>query len=71
MKVKGSDGAEHSVRESEHDLTLIYNVAQPELKGLQLKATYVYYTNSEAMVQPSRQGEQKNLRGYLIYRFSI
>ena len=71
MKVKGSNGSEHSVQESENDLTLIYNFPQPELKGLELKVTYVYYTNSEAMVGPSGQGEQKNLRAYLIYRFSI
>lgn len=71
MKVKGSNGSEHSVQESENDLTLIYNFPQPELKGLELKVTYVYYTNSEAMVVPSGQGEQKNLRAYLIYHFSI
>lgn len=71
MKVKGSNGSEHSVQESENDLTLIYNFPQPKLKGLELKATYVYYTNSEAMVGPSGQGEQKNLRAYLIYHFSI
>ena len=70
MKVS-SNGSEQSVRESENDLTLIYNFPQPELKGLELKVTYVYYTNSEAMVVPSGQGEQKNLRAYLIYRFSI
>ena len=71
MKVKDSNGSEHSIQESENDLTLIYNFPQPELKGLELKVTYVYYTNSEAMVVPSGQGEQKNLRAYLIYRFSI
>lgn len=71
MKAKSTNGTEHKVRESENDLTLIYNFPQPELKGLELKATYVYYTNSEAMVGPSGQGEQKNLRAYLIYHFSI
>ena len=72
MKVVSAiNGTEHHVRESENDLTLIYNFSQPELKGLKLKVQYAYYTNSEAMVVPSGQGEQKNLRAYLVYHFSI
>lgn len=66
-----ASNTEHNVHEYESDLTLIYKLNQPELKGLQLKVEYAYYKNSDAFYKATGQNEAKDLRAWLSYSFSI
>ncbi len=72
MKVtRASDNQQFSVHEVENDLTVTYQFQQPELKDLELQVSFIYYTNSEELFLASGQGDQRSIRSYLIYHFSI
>lgn len=66
-----ANNTEQDVHEYESDLTLVYKLSQPELKGLQLKVEYAYYKNSDAFYKATDQNEAKDLRAWLSYSFSI